>query len=310
MATACYNLLLGNYLVSLKELQLSNSPLRRLPDFIHLGRLDRPIGIYLLMWPTLWALWIAAEGMPTVKLLFVFIMGTIITRTAGCIVNDFADRNLDGQVQRTANRPLATGRVSGKEALALASLLGLAAFGLVWLTNQITILMSVVALVLACSYPLMKRYTYLPQLVLGAAFAWAVPMAFTAVQETVPSIAWLIYLATLLWTMAYDTLYAMVDREDDLKAGIKSSAILFGEADLLMIAILESITVLALWLLGQQLQFSIWYDLGLAVAVTLWARQLWLCRDRSREQCFRAFLNNHWVGASIFTGLFFHYATA
>ncbi len=295
-------------MASLKELQLSNSPLRRLPDFIYLGRLDRPIGIYLLLWPTLWALWIAAEGDPSFKLIFIFITGVFLTRTGGCIINDFADRNLDGQVSRTANRPLATGRVSSKEALAIAALIGMLAFALVLYTNRFTILLSVGGLLLACTYPYMKRHTYLPQLVLGAAFAWSVPMAFAAVGESVPEHAWLIYLATVAWTMAYDTLYAMVDREDDLRAGIKSTAILFGDADLVMISILNALALLSLWLLGNRLEFSVWYFLGLGTAALLLVWQLWQCRSRDTNACFNAFLHNHWVGAVIFVGVFLHYS--
>ncbi len=294
-------------MATFKELQLSNSPLRRLPDFIALGRLDRPIGIYLLLWPTLWALWIASEGQPSYKLIFIFVMGVILTRTGGCIVNDYADRDFDGQVQRTANRPLATGRISGKEALAVAAVIGLLAFILVLFTNTFTIILSVGGLVLACTYPYMKRHTYLPQLVLGAAFAWSIPMAFAAVKEEVPAIAWIIYLATLCWTMAYDTLYAMVDRDDDLQAGIKSTAILFGDADLAMVGLLNGMTLLALALLGSKLELSHWYYFGLGVAVALWGWQLWQCRERDRDACFKAFLHNHWVGAAIFAGLFLHY---
>lgn len=294
-------------MATFKELQLSNSPLRRLPDFIALGRLDRPIGIYLLLWPTLWALWIASEGQPSFKLIFIFVMGVILTRTGGCIVNDYADRDFDGQVQRTANRPLATGRISGKEALAVAAVIGLLAFVLVLFTNTFTIMLSVGGLLLACTYPYMKRHTYLPQLVLGAAFAWSIPMAFAAVKEEIPTIAWIIYLATLCWTMAYDTLYAMVDRDDDLQAGIKSTAILFGDADLAMVGLLNGMTLLALVLLGNKLGLSLWYYLGLVTAVLLWIWQLWQCRTRERNACFQAFLHNHWVGAAIFAGLFLHY---
>lgn len=294
-------------MATFKELQLSNSPLRRLPDFIALGRLDRPIGIYLLLWPTLWALWIASEGQPSFKLIFIFVMGVILTRTGGCIVNDYADRDFDGQVQRTANRPLATGRISGKEALVVAAVIGLLAFVLVLFTNTFTIMLSVGGLLLACTYPYMKRHTYLPQLVLGAAFAWSIPMAFAAVKEEIPTIAWITYLATLCWTMAYDTLYAMVDRDDDLQAGIKSTAILFGDADLAMVGLLNGMTLLALVLLGNKLGLSLWYYLGLVTAVLLWIWQLWQCRTRERNACFQAFLHNHWVGAAIFAGLFLHY---
>lgn len=291
----------------LAELSISNSPWRRLPDFIALMRLDRPIGIYLLMWPTLWALWIASEGLPSLKLIAIFVGGVIITRTGGCVINDFADRNFDGHVARTHNRPLATGRISSKEALLLAAVLGLLAFVLVLFTNLTTILMSIGGLLLACCYPFMKRYTYFPQVFLGAAFAWAIPMAFTATQESVPDYAWLIYIATLIWTVAYDTLYAMADREDDLKVGIKSTAVLFGEADLLMVGLLDSLALLALILLGNKLDFSFWYYLGLCGAVALWAWQLWSVQDRDPQKCFKAFLHNHWVGASVFAGIFLHY---
>lgn len=295
-------------MATFKELQLSNSRLRRLPDFIALGRLDRPIGIYLLLWPTLWALWIAAAGQPSFKLIFIFVAGVVLTRTGGCIVNDYADRDFDGQVQRTANRPLATGRISGREALAVAAVIGLLAFSLVLFTNHFTIALSVGGLVLACTYPYMKRHTYLPQVVLGAAFAWSIPMAFAAVSEDVPAIAWIIYMATLCWTMAYDTLYAMVDRDDDLQAGIKSTAILFGDADLAMVGLLDGMTLLALLLLGSKLDFSFWYYLGLLAAAMMWAWQLWQCREREKDACFKAFLHNHWVGAAIFVGIFLHYA--
>lgn len=292
----------------LKTIQQNRSRLLdRLPDFIQLTRLDRPIGIYLLMWPTLWALWIAAEGTPSFKLCFIFIAGVILTRTAGCIVNDYADRNFDGDVTRTANRPLATGKIKSKEALTLAAFIGLLSFALVWFTNTLTILLSFGGLALACTYPYMKRHTYFPQLVLGAAFAWAIPMAFTAVGENIPAYAWLIYLATVSWTMAYDTLYAMADREDDLKIGIKSTAILFGDADLIMIGVLDAIALLSLWFLGNHLNFSHWYYLGLGAAIMLWGWQLWYCRSRDRDRCFKAFLHNHWVGAVIFIGLFLHY---
>ncbi|MBV1922298.1 MAG: 4-hydroxybenzoate octaprenyltransferase [Pseudomonadales bacterium] len=293
--------------MSLQDLQLSNSRFRRLPDFIQLGRLDRPIGIYLVLWPTLWALWIASDGLPSMKNLVIFITGVFLTRTGGCVINDYADRDFDGDVQRTQNRPLATGRVSPKEALLVATIIGLLCFVLVLFTNFTTILWSVGALLLACIYPFMKRYTYFPQAILGAAFAWSIPMAFAAAEKPVPALAWLLFGATVLWTMAYDTLYAIVDREDDLQVGIRSTAILFGDADLMIIGILELMAVLALWLLGNQLHFSYWYFGSLAIACSLWCWQLWQCRERDTEQCFKAFLHNHWVGAVIFAGIFLHY---
>ena len=270
-------------------------------------RLDRPIGIYLLLWPTLWAVWIASDGLPSIELLVIFIGGVILTRTGGCVINDYADRDLDGHVSRTTNRPLATGRISGTEALVLAAIIGLLAFVLVLFTNLFTILLSVGGLLLACCYPFMKRYTYFPQVVLGAAFAWAVPMAFAAATETVPLHAWLLYLATLLWTVAYDTFYGMVDREDDLKVGIKSTAILFGEADLVIIATLNALALISLIFLGNKLHLSVWYYAGLVAATMLWIWQLWQAKNRQPEKCFKAFLHNHWVGAVIFAGIFLHY---
>jgi len=292
---------------TLQELQLSDSQFKRLPDFIQLSRLNRPIGIYLLLWPALWSVWIASEGIPSLKIIFIFVAGVILTRTGGCIINDYADRHLDGHVKRTQNRPLSTGRISSKEALTLAIIIGLLCFGLVLLTNQLTILLSVGAIILACTYPFMKRYTYFPQVILGAAFASSVPMAFAAITEAIPSYAWLIYSATVLWTIAYDTLYAMADREDDLKVGIRSTAILFGEADLVMIGMLDALALFSLWLLGNQLNMSDWYYAGLLVAVSLWGWQLWQSRKREPSACFNAFLHNHWVGAAIFIGIFLHY---
>jgi len=294
----------------LKDIKSNRPFLNRLPDFIALARLDRPVGIYLLLWPTLWALWIASEGPPSFKILVIFILGVVLTRSGGCVINDYADRNFDGRVQRTENRPLATGRISSREALIFAAAIAATAFVLVLFTNPFTLLLSVGGLLLAASYPFMKRYTHFPQAVLGAAFAWSIPMAFAAVQETVPAYAWLIYLATLLWTMAYDTYYAMVDREDDLQIGIKSTAILFGKADLLIIGVLEILALLALALLGTQLQMGIWYYGGLAAAALLFGWHHWGTRERDRDQCLSAFLNNHWAGAVIFAGIFLHYTLA
>lgn len=280
----------------------------RLYHYAHLMRLHKPIGIYLLLWPTLWALWIASEGQPDLKTLFIFCMGVVLTRSGGCVINDYADRDFDGHVSRTQDRPIVSGKVSTREALLLAAGLGMIAFILVLFTNRLTIILSVGGLLLATAYPFMKRYTYFPQVVLGAAFAWAVPMAFAATQGEVPTIAWLLYMATVLWTVAYDTLYAMADRPEDLKIGVKSTAILFGDADLPIIALLEFITLLTLVVLGNQLDLSYWYYMGLAIAVALWGMQLWSVRKREPHLCLRAFLNNHWVGAAIFCGLFLHYS--
>jgi 4-hydroxybenzoate polyprenyltransferase len=276
-------------------------------DFVQLMRLDRPIGIYLLMWPALWAVWLASEGQPSFRILLVFIVGVILTRSGGCIINDLADRDFDGHVRRTQNRPLAQKRIKPVEALALAALIGLLCLGLVALTNWQTVALAVVALLLLCTYPFMKRYTYFPQVVLGAAFSWSIPMAFTAVTGSVPAYAWLLYLANLLWTVAYDTLYAMVDREDDLKIGVRSTAILFGEADLLMVGVLEGLAALALIMLGRQLELGFWYYAGIGVAGMLWAWQHWCTRTRDTDACFKAFLHNHWVGAAIFLGIFLHF---
>lgn len=218
----------------------------RLAIYTQLTRFNKPIGSYLLLWPTLWALWIAADGVPPLSLLIIFIAGVFITRSAGCVINDYADRHIDGHVKRTAERPLALGLISSKEALMLFAGLMLLAFVLVLFTNRMTIWMSFGALALASLYPFMKRHTHLPQVVLGAAFGWAIPMAFTAVDETLPLVAWLIFLAKLLWTVAYDTMYAMVDRDDDIKIGVKSTAILFGKQDKRIIGLLQIATLFVL----------------------------------------------------------------
>lgn len=281
----------------------------KLHAFGRLMRVEKPIGTYLLLWPTFWALWVAAEGVPSMGILVIFTLGVFLTRSAGCVINDYADRKIDGHVKRTAMRPLPAGLVTEKEALLLFSALMALAFILVLFTNLTTIMLSTGGLFLAACYPFMKRYTHLPQVVLGAAFAWSVPMAFTAVTETVPAYAWLIYIATLLWTVAYDTMYAMVDRDDDLRIGVKSSAILFGDADKLIVAILQLSTLLTLILLGNQVGLGIFYYLGLTGAAALFCYQQWLIRKRQRDPCFKAFLNNHYAGLSIFIGLALHYAS-
>ena len=292
------------------QAQQSFSLKEKLAAYVQLMRMDKPIGTYLVLWPALWALWIAAEGIPDLKLLFIFTLGAFLTRSAGCAINDFADRKVDGHVKRTAQRPIPSGRVTPKEAVVLFSGMMLLAFVLVLFTNWQTVLLSFGAVALTAVYPFMKRYTHLPQVVLGAAFAWAVPMAFSAVTGTVPWYAWLIYAATLLWTVAYDTLYAMVDRDDDLKIGVKSTAILFGNADKLIVAILQMITLALLIGLGLHLQLSAWFFTGLAGAAALFIRQQYQVRHRERDPCFRAFLNNHYVGLIIFAGIFTHYLSA
>ncbi|WP_372739540.1 4-hydroxybenzoate octaprenyltransferase [Neptunomonas sp.] len=275
--------------------------------YIELTRFNRPIGSYLLLWPTLWALWIASDGIPDLKLLAIFILGVFLTRSAGCVINDFADRKIDAHVKRTSQRPLATGRISSKEALTLFAVLMILAFTLVLFTNNMTIIMSLGGLFLASLYPFMKRHTHLPQVVLGAAFGWAIPMAFTAVNESIPTIAWLIYIAKILWTVAYDTMYAMVDRDDDINIGVKSTAILFGDLDKVIIGILQCVTLLILFLAGRQLQMSSPYFIGLGVAAALFYYQQVLIKDRDRDRCFKAFLNNHYAGLAVFAGIFAHY---
>ena len=288
-------------------MQLIQTRYPKLWPWIQLMRLDRPVGTLLLLWPTLWAVWIAGNGSPSVRTVIIFTLGVIVMRAAGCVINDFADRNIDGHVKRTEGRPLATGALSGRQALMLFAGLAAVAFVLVLFLNTFTILLSLGALALAVLYPFMKRYTHLPQVVLGAAFSWAIPMAFAAETNSVPAIAWLLYTANLLWTVAYDTEYAMVDRDDDLKIGVKSTAILFGEMDRLMIGALQGMALFALWLLGRQLSFGDFWLAGLAVAAGLFVYQHWLMRERSRDGCFQAFLNNQWVGLAVFVGLLADY---
>ncbi|WP_111655369.1 4-hydroxybenzoate octaprenyltransferase [Isoalcanivorax indicus] len=279
----------------------------RLWPWLQLMRLDRPIGTLLLLWPTLWAVWIAGAGSPSARTIIVFTLGVIVMRAAGCVINDYADRHFDGHVARTQARPLATGALRGRDALMLFAGLMAIALILVLQLNRFTFYLAFGGAALAIIYPFMKRFTFLPQLFLGAAFAWAIPMAFAAETEAVPAAAWLIFVAKLLWTVAYDTQYAMCDREDDLKVGIKSTAILFGEADRLIIGVLQALTLWPLWLLGRGLDFGWTWYLGLAVAAGLFVYQQWLIRERQPDGCFRAFLNNQWVGAALFAGLWLQY---
>ena len=276
---------------------------RKLALYWQLVRGDRPIGWLLLLWPTWWALWLAADGVPPLWTLFVFSAGVWLTRSAGCVINDYADRWLDPHVERTKGRPLATGAVGGREALAVFAVLMLVAFALVLTMNRLTVWLSVVGVFLAATYPYLKRHTYLPQVYLGMAFGWAIPMAFAAVQGTVPPVAWLLYVGNILWTTAYDTWYAMVDREDDLKVGSKSTAILFGEMDLVAQGVLYALAFAAFALVGQRAGLGLYWWLGLAVAAALVVYEFVIARTRAREACFRAFLHNHWVGAAIFAGL-------
>ncbi|MCS2607889.1 4-hydroxybenzoate octaprenyltransferase [Halomonas dongshanensis] len=275
----------------------------RLPDFIRLMRLDRPIGTWLLMWPTLWALWLAADGLPERHLLLIFVAGVYTMRAAGCVINDYADRRVDGHVKRTRHRPLATGRIAEREALTLFVALVALAFVLVLFTNAFTVMLSLGGVALAFIYPFMKRYTHLPQVVLGAAFSWAIPMAFGAVLGYVPLEGWLLFAANVLWTVAYDTQYAMVDRDDDLKIGIKSTAVLFGDADRGIIAGLQVATLVLLCVVGGRLGLGAFFWLGLSGMAATFLYQQWLISERERDPCFQAFLNNHWSGLLVFAGI-------
>jgi 4-hydroxybenzoate polyprenyltransferase len=275
----------------------------RLSLYWALVRGDRPIGWLLLLWPTWWGLWLAARGLPPLWTLVVFSLGVWLTRSAGCVINDYADRWLDPHVERTKNRPLATGAVRGREALAVFAVLMLVAFALVSTLNTLTIAMSFVGIVLAASYPYLKRYTHFPQVYLGMAFGWGIPMAFAAIRGDVPSVAWGLYAANIVWSTAYDTWYAMVDREDDLRMGSKSTAILFGRFDLVAQSILYALFFALLGTVGVVAALGPAYLIGLAVAVALVLWEFRIARTRDRAACFRAFLHNHWVGLAVFAGL-------
>lgn len=275
--------------------------------YARLMRLDKPVGIYLLLWPTLWALLMAGQGFPPLDISIIFVAGVIVMRSAGCVINDYADRKVDGSVKRTAQRPLATGEVTAKQALQLFAALIAMAFVLVLFLNWQTIALSVVALLLASSYPFMKRYTHLPQVVLGAAFGWAIPMAFMAVLETVPTYAWLLFVANLLWTVAYDTMYAMVDRDDDLQIGVKSTAILFGKNDVLIVMSLQALALGILACIGVAINATWPYYAAIAFSALLCVRQYQLIKRRQREGCFTAFLENHYVGLAIAIGTALHF---
>jgi 4-hydroxybenzoate polyprenyltransferase len=268
-----------------------------------LMRIDKPIGSLLLLWPTLWALWLAGRGAPSVGVLVVFILGVFLMRAAGCVINDFADRKIDGHVKRTASRPLPSGTISEKEAKILFVLLVAAAFGLVLTLNTMTILLSVAGLALAWVYPFMKRVTHLPQLILGAAFGWSIPMGYAAVSESLPLPCWLLFAVNILWTVAYDTQYAMVDRDDDIRIGVKSTAILFGRYDKVIIGLLQALTLMLLVWLGWQLRLNGVYYAALVVAGGLFAYQQLLIVERDRQACFKAFLNNNLVGMVIYLGI-------
>lgn len=285
----------------------SSSKLTRLRDYASLMRLDKPIGIFLLLWPTLWALLIASGGNPDPKVLLIFVAGVVLMRSAGCVINDYADREFDRHVSRTQNRPLTAGRVTTKEAGVLFVILCLCAFVLVLQLNLLTVGLSVIGVLLAAIYPFLKRVTHLPQVFLGMAFGWSVPMAFAAQTGSVPQIAWLMFVATVLWATVYDTLYAMVDREDDRVLGLKSTAILFGESDRQIIGLLQVMLLVSLLMIGQQAELGLVYYLAVLLAAVFAGWQQYLIRFREREACFRAFVNNNWFGAVIFLGILFDY---
>ena len=281
--------------------------LGQLRNYGKLMRVDKPVGIWLLMWPTLWALWLAGEGSPDQGLFVIFLLGVFVMRSAGCVLNDFVDRRIDPYVERTRSRPLASGAVAPFEALILFVALSLVAIGLVIMLNKQAQLLAIVAATLTVAYPFVKRYVSIPQFILGAAFGWAVPMAFAAQTGSTPELAWLVFGTALIWAVIYDTFYAMVDREDDRKLGVKSTAILFGEVDLFVIAGLQALMVAALALIGYRAELGFWYYASVVVAAGLMARHLWLARDRQPAGCFRAFLQNHYIGMIVFIGIVLHY---
>ncbi len=280
----------------------------RLSRYVVLVRLHRPIGIFLLMWPALWALWLAGDGHPPWFVVLIFVLGVVLMRSAGCAINDFADRKFDGHVARTHQRPLATGEVTPKEAVGVFMVLSLLAFGLVLQLNWRTVALSVVALLLTFIYPFMKRVTHIPQLFLGAAFGWAIPMAFMAVTGQIPGYAWMLFVATLVWALIYDTQYAMVDREDDLQIGIKSTAILFGRWDRLVVGLLQLLLLGLLGWIGLMVGRGGFFFGGLAAAAAMAAYQQMLMRERQPAACFQAFLNNNYLGMGVFLGLVLDYA--
>ena len=279
----------------------------QLRNYGKLMRVDKPIGIWLLLWPTLWGLWLAGEGTPDQGLFLVFVIGVIVMRSAGGVLNDYVDRHIDPYVERTRSRPIASGAVAPGEALILFAALSLIAIGLATMLNRPAQLLAIVAAGLTIAYPFVKRFVSIPQFILGAAFGWAVPMAFAAQTGETPELAWLVFGTAMTWAVIYDTFYAMVDREDDLKVGVKSTAILFGEVDIFVIAGLQLLMLAALLLIGHQANLSIWFYLSVLVAGLMMAYHLWLARDRQPAGCFEAFLHNHYIGMVIFIGIVLHY---
>jgi 4-hydroxybenzoate polyprenyltransferase len=281
--------------------------LAKLVDYARLVRLDRPIGIWLLLWPTLWALWLSSAGRPDEWVFVVFVLGVVLMRSAGCAINDYADREFDPRVERTKARPVAAGRIAPAEAIGVYVVLSLVALGLVLTLSTVTVYYALAGGVLAIVYPFLKRFFPLPQLWLGAAFSWSIPMAYAAQLGVVPRTAWLLFIAGVLWSAVYDTMYAMVDRDDDLKIGVKSAAILFGDADRAIVASMQAMVLVALWMVGRQAALGHWFSGALVVGGLLFAWQQWLIRNREREPCFRAFLNNHWFGLVVFAGIALDY---
>ena len=282
--------------------------MRQLKPYIQLTRMDRPIGIMLLLWPTLWALWIATNGEPPITLVFIFVMGTFLMRSAGCIINDIADRHIDGLVERTKNRPLASGQLSIKAAIVLFVILLFAAFLILLpILSPLIVSLALIAVLVTIIYPFSKRWIQAPQMVLGLAFAWGIPMAFAAGAQQLPLVCWVLFVATLLWIVSYDTMYAMADRVDDRKIGVNSTAILFGDNDRLFIAMIQTSLILILLIVGVMLKLSLSYYIAVIVAAAVLIYQQWLIRSRERHRCFQAFINNHWFGLIIFVGIFISY---
>ena len=279
----------------------------QLRQYALLMRVHQPIGFMLLLWPILWALWIVGQGRPDEWVFVVFVLGAFLMRSAGCVINDFADRKFDPHVERTRDRPLVTGTVRPEEALLLFAGLSLISLGLVLTMNRLTIILAFIAAALATTYPFMKRHTSLPQFYLGASFGWGVPMAFAAQLGEVPRIGWLIFIAAVLWAVAYDTMYAMVDREDDERLGIRSTAILFADADRFIVGIIQLMLLFCLYLVGRSANLGLWYGIGLVTAACLALYQQFLIRDRDKDKCFKAFMNNNYFGAAVFVGILLDY---
>jgi 4-hydroxybenzoate polyprenyltransferase len=279
----------------------------QLRNYGKLMRVDKPVGVWLLLWPTLWAVWLAGEGTPDQGLFVIFVFGVVVMRSAGCVLNDYVDRKIDPYVERTRTRPIASGAVAPTEALILFAALCLIAIGLATMLNRPAQLLAIVAAALTVVYPFVKRFVSIPQFILGAAFGWAVPMVFAAQTGGTPELAWLVFGTAMIWAVIYDTFYAMVDREDDLKVGVKSTAILFGEVDIFVVAGLQLLMFVALVLVGYRAELSGWYYLSVFIAGLMMVYHLWLARDRQPAGCFAAFLHNHYIGMVVFIGIVLHY---